>query len=183
MANRPVWLAAGVMVLALAAGRTMPAASAPLDPAALIAQLQATTADWNKGDLEAFIAPYDGASTYMTSNGPIGRDAMHDRYLASYFGPGGEKPRPLRFERIAVRALGDDHALMTGRFILGGDGKPDQSGWFTLAWARAADGWRIWTITPAEIVGAGRASTVGGHRAAHRAPPSVSRSRCTRAAY
>ena len=79
----------------------------------------------------------------MTAGGPIGRDAMRARYREKFFGPAGEKPRPLRFERLTVRPLGDDHALMTGHFVLGGDGKPDQSGWFTLVWIRAAGGWRI----------------------------------------
>jgi len=113
-----------------------------VDEQALIAQLQATTADWNKGDLEAFIAPYDPSSTFMTKQGPIGRDAMKAHYKDTFFGADA-KPRPLRFERITVRPLGEDHALMTGRFILGGDGKPDQSGWFTLVWMRTPQGWRI----------------------------------------
>lgn len=119
------------------------AAPAPLDPAALIAQLQATTAPWNKGDLEGFVAPYAAESTFMTKEGAVGRDTMREHYRKVFFGTGGGTPRPLRFERIEVRALGDDHAPMTGRFVLGGDGKPDQSGWFTLVWVRTTEGWRI----------------------------------------
>jgi ketosteroid isomerase-like protein len=122
------------------AGRT---SAAPVDAAALTAQLQATAADWNNGDLEKFIAPYDAASTFMTREGPIDREAMRAHYQQAFFAPGGGKPRPLRFERVTVRTLGDDHALMTGRFVLGGDGKPDQSGWFTLVWLRTPEGWRI----------------------------------------
>ena len=118
-------------------------AKAAVDPAALIAQLQATTTDWNNGDLARFIAPYDAASTFMTREGPIGRDAMRAHYEKAFFAPGGGKPRPLRFERVQVRALGEDNALMTGHFVLGGDGKPEQSGWFTLVWMRTPEGWRI----------------------------------------
>jgi ketosteroid isomerase-like protein len=133
-----------VAIVALAGGIHAQAPAKPaLDPAALIAQLQATTAPWTAGDLEAFIAPYDTSSTFMTREGPIGRDAMRAHYQKVFFAPGGGKPRPLRFERLEVRALGGDHALMTGRFVLGGDGKPDQSGWFTLVWARTPGGWRI----------------------------------------
>jgi ketosteroid isomerase-like protein len=135
--------AAFATIVALGAGVAAPPARAPFDGNALTAQLEATASHWNAGDLEAFIAPYDASSTYMTKDGPIGRDAMRDHYRATYFGPGGAKPRPLRFERIVVRPLGDDHALMTGRFVLGGGGKPDQSGWFTLVWVRTAGGWRI----------------------------------------
>lgn len=51
----------------------------PFDPAALASQLQATTVPWNSGDLDAFIAPYAQASTFMTAGGPIGPDAMKTR--------------------------------------------------------------------------------------------------------
>lgn len=122
-------------------GRTT--ATPSFDPAALIAQLQATTAPWGNGDIEAFIAPYAPDSTFMTKEGPVDRATMREHYVKAFFGPGGGKPRPLRFERLSVRALGDEHALMTGRFVLGGDGKPDQSGWFSLVWARTPLGWRI----------------------------------------
>jgi ketosteroid isomerase-like protein len=113
-----------------------------VDEQALIAQLQATTADWNKGDIDAFVVPYDASSTFMTREGPVGREAMKAHYKDVFVGASA-KPRPLRFERVTVRPLGDDHALMTGRFVLGGDGKPDQSGWFTLVWMRTPLGWRI----------------------------------------
>jgi beta-aspartyl-peptidase (threonine type) len=140
-------VATPLVVVALAAGpgtvsRPTATAPAPLDPAALIAQLQATTGPWGAGDLDAFIAPYARDSTYMTKDGPVDRAAMREHYQQVFFGPGG-KPRPLRFERLEVRALGGDHALMTGRFVLGGDGKPDQSGWFTLVWVRTPQGWHI----------------------------------------
>jgi ketosteroid isomerase-like protein len=97
---------------------------------------------WNRGDLDGFIAPYDGASTFMTPAGPIGKRAMRERYAARYF-TGGVPDQQLRFEQLTVRPLGGDHALMTGRFVLSGGGKPEQTGWFTLVWMRTAQGWRI----------------------------------------
>lgn len=117
-------------------------AAGAVDAQALIAQLQATAVDWNRGDLDAFIAPYDASSTFMTKQGPIDRDAMRAHYKDVFFGANA-KPRPLRFEHVSVRPLGEDHALMTGHFVLSGDGKPDQSGWFTLVWMRTPQGWRI----------------------------------------
>jgi len=135
--------AAIVVVLLATVAAARQSSKAPLDPAALIAQLEATTTPWNNGDLDAFIAPYAEASTFMTREGPIGRDAMREHYKQAFFGPNGGKPRPLRFERITVRPLGEDHALMTGRFILSGEGKPDTTGWFTLVWVRLPEGWRI----------------------------------------
>ena len=120
------------------------APSSPPQPehAALVDALQATTAMWNRGDLEGFIAPYDDQTTFMTPAGPIGKQAMRARYASRYF-TGGQPDQQLRFEQLTVRALAGNHALMTGRFVLTGGGKAEQSGWFTLVWARTPAGWRI----------------------------------------
>ena len=109
---------------------------------ALVARLQATTALWNRGDLDGFVAPYDEQATFMTPAGPIGKPAMRARYAARYF-TGGAPDQQLRFEQLSVRGLGADQALMTGRFVLSGGGKADQTGWFTLVWSRTPAGWRI----------------------------------------
>jgi ketosteroid isomerase-like protein len=112
------------------------------DTAAIVRVLTASADDWNRGDLERFIAPYAAESTFMTAAGPIERAAMVRRYREKYFA-GGQPRQSLWFDELAVRALGADHALMTGRFVLSGGGLPDQSGRFTLIWVRQADGWRI----------------------------------------
>ena len=108
----------------------------------LAAALQATAAAWNGGDIDGFMAPYAPAATYMTAAGLIGVDAMRARYLAKYF-TGSKPDQQLRFDQLDVRALGDDHALMTGRFTLAGGGKADQTGRFSLVWVRQPSGWRI----------------------------------------
>jgi ketosteroid isomerase-like protein len=101
-----------------------------------------TAQSWNQGNLEAFIAPYDLSSTYMTPMGPIGRDTMLMYYESNYFS--GDQPKQeLRFDRIKVLTLGGDHALMTGQYILSGNEQPDKSGWFSLVWLRSAEGWKI----------------------------------------
>jgi beta-aspartyl-peptidase (threonine type) len=110
--------------------------------AELVRALQATTGMWNRGDLEGFIAPYDEQTTFVTPGGLIGREALRARYASRYF-TGGQPDQQLRFEQLTVRALGADHALMTGRFVLAGGGKAEQTGWFTLVWARTPAGWRI----------------------------------------
>ncbi len=119
-----------------------PSAPAPTSSDPLIAMLQGTTRAWDAGDLDAFIAPYAESSTFMTPAGPIGRTEMRARYQARYFS-GGRPAQQLRFEQMTVRHLGSDHALMTGRFVLTGGGKADESGWFTLVWMRTAQGWKI----------------------------------------
>jgi ketosteroid isomerase-like protein len=112
------------------------------DTAAIVRALGASADDWNRGDLERFVAPYAAESTFMTPAGPISRTAMVRRYREKYFA-GGRPQQTLWFDELAVRPLGADHALMTGRFLLSGGGLPDQSGRFTLVWVRQADGWRI----------------------------------------
>jgi ketosteroid isomerase-like protein len=112
------------------------------DAEALVRLLVATTDEWNRGNLEAFIAPYARDSTFMTAAGPVGRDLMVRRYREKYFA-GGRPLQALRFEELEVRALGPDHALMTGRFVLSGGALAEQSGRFTLVWVRTPEGWRI----------------------------------------
>ena len=105
-------------------------------------QLLTSAGEWNRGNLEGFIAPYAQESTFMTPAGPVGRVPMVERYRAKYFT--ADRPlQTLRFDELDVRVLGPDHALMTGRFQLTGGGLPDQSGRFTLVWVRTGDGWRI----------------------------------------
>jgi len=134
-----------VLLLALAAAWSAHgplAAAAAQDATALERLLLATTDEWNRGNLDGFIAPYADNCTFMTAAGPVGREAMVRRYREKYFA-GGRPLQALRFEDLGVRLLGSDHALMTGRFLLSGGGLSDQSGRFTLVWVRTPQGWRI----------------------------------------
>jgi ketosteroid isomerase-like protein len=133
-----VGLAVAAAIVPLGGAQSSPAS----EVASLPAALAATTDRWNAGDLEGFIAPYAAHTTFMTPAGPIDREAMRQRYLGRYF-TGSRPDQQLRFEQLQVRPLDAGHALLTGRFVLTGGGKPEQSGWFTLIWARTADGWRI----------------------------------------
>jgi len=108
----------------------------------LVAMLNATAVNWNEGDLEGFIAPYDDSATYMTKDGPIHRSDMRRHYETKYF-TAGAKRRTLHFEQLAVRPLGDRYALMTGRYVLEGAAAPPQTGWFTLVWGETPAGWRV----------------------------------------
>ena len=135
-------LLAGTLLLAGCTSPDEPAAPAAFDGDTLVRLLQATTADWNRGDLEGFIAPYDSASTFMSAGGPVGRDRMYERYRQRYF-TGSEPDQQLRFEDVHTRPLGQAHALMTGRYVLTGGDQPDRSGWFSLVWVHRPDGWKI----------------------------------------
>lgn len=109
------------------------------DPGAI---MQKATDDWNRGDLDAFVAPYHPDATFMTRRGPIDRAAMRSSYERNYFA-GGKPKQQLRYEQLTTVPLAPDVALMTGRFILSGGEQPEQSGWFTLIWVRTPAGWQI----------------------------------------
>lgn len=110
--------------------------------------LQASAEDWNRGDLDRFLAPYldSPETTFMTGTGPVhGLSTIRDRYRAGYWKAGSQPPQLLRFENLAVRQLDRDFALATGRFILTdrATGAPAGSGNFTLVFQRTPAGWRI----------------------------------------
>jgi ketosteroid isomerase-like protein len=131
----------GAALTTLAVSGPVAGRQAPAD-GDLTGRLHATAQAWNTGDLEAFVAPYAETSTYMTAAGPIGKAAMLARYRTRYF-TGSRPDQQVRFEEVVVRPLGDGHSLMTGRYVLTGGGKPEQTGRFTLVWAKLAEGWRI----------------------------------------
>jgi ketosteroid isomerase-like protein len=44
---------------------------------------------------------------------------------------------------MEVRPLGNDHALLTGRFVLYGNDLPDRKGIYTLVFVRRGKDWKI----------------------------------------
>ncbi len=110
--------------------------------------LQASARDWNRGDLDGFLASYQDsvATTFVTSTGLIhGVGAIRDRYRAGYWKQGGLPPQLLRFDELVVRPLGPDHALVTGRYILTErtGGAAAGQGRFSLVLRRTPAGWKI----------------------------------------
>ena len=113
------------------------------DEARIRAASQASTEAWNRGDLKGHLAIYADDMTFMTPSGPRpGVQPIEESFSRKYFVDGKPK-QTLRFEQIAIRRLGPDAALETGRFVLTGGGAPDQTGWFTLVWVRTSQGWRV----------------------------------------
>lgn len=131
------------IILALAAGVGCASSAPSGDAAGEIARRTRDSAGaWNRGDLAAFVADYDDSATFMTGKGLIGKDEMTRHYAEKYFHD-GRPDQTLRFENVEVRMLGPDAALSTGRWAVSGGGKPEQSGSFSLVWARRPNGWRI----------------------------------------
>jgi len=133
------------VALLLAACRAgTPSASDPALTDRLAAQLRRSADDWNRGDLEGFMSDYahDGATSFV-EGGHVRRgwDFIHSRYAPS-FAPGARRDS-LRFEEVAARPLGPDHALLTARFVLFRDGQTTASGPFSLILERQTAGWKI----------------------------------------
>jgi beta-aspartyl-peptidase (threonine type) len=99
---------------------------------------------WNKGDLKGFMQGYweSDQLTFFSGNTRTGGwKATLERYQKKYQGEGKEMGR-LAFEELTIDMLGEDHALVRGRFRLQlKDDKP--TGLFTLILWRTRDGWRI----------------------------------------
>lgn len=119
-----------------------PSAGWSADRTEILAALQASAEAWNDGDLRGHLAMYVDSVTFMTREGPRpGVEPVFESFTRTYWQEG----RPLQqlgFDEVTVRPLDRDAALVTGRFRLTGGGQAEQSGWFTLVWIRAAEGWR-----------------------------------------
>lgn len=112
------------------------------DRAEILARLRASSDAWNRGDLDGHLAIYVDTVTFMTEEGPRpGVRSVREAFSGTYWRDGRPLQR-LDFEQIAIRPLGPDAALQTGRFILSGGDRPELSGWFTLVWVRTGEGWR-----------------------------------------
>lgn len=108
----------------------------------IIQLMHQSSADWNKADLDAFMALYDTASTFMFSTGPVGLGKMRANYEKGFF-KDGKPVQQLRFEDLEVRPLGADHALLTGKFVLSGNNLSDRKGIYTLVFVKRSSGWKI----------------------------------------
>ena len=136
--KNPVILA---VLLLFAAGHAR-AQSSPSEKE-IFAAMDAATAQWNKGDLDAYMTLYDPSATMMLSSGRVGLDSIRGMYVKYYF-PGGHPKQELAYDTYQLTMLGKDYALLTGRFILKANDKyPERKGTFSLTMVRRKDGWKI----------------------------------------
>jgi ketosteroid isomerase-like protein len=138
------WVAlAGSLLVAGCATPPPSSGISETDRGQIQAALSASVEGWNAGSLAQHLSLYDPSVTAMTREGPRpGVAAIEESFRRTYFV--GDRPKQtLRMEKVAVRSLSSDSALMTGRFVLEGGGLPEQSGWFTLVWVRTAAGWKV----------------------------------------
>ena|ERR1700744_2395164 len=110
--------------------------------AAIIAAMNNSANDWNKGDLGSFMKMYTESSTMMMPTGPVGLGAIKELYEKKYFN--GKMPKQnLYYDEMKVTLLGENYALLTGKFTLTGNNLPERSGRYSLVMVYTKYGWKI----------------------------------------
>jgi uncharacterized protein (TIGR02246 family) len=131
------------LALALALAASSPAQTAP--KAAIQHLLDQQTADWNRGDVEAFMKSYEDSptTTFVGQTVQYGYATILERYKKLYATP--EAMGKLTFSHLAIRILDANYAVATGNFHLernaAGGGNAD--GIFSLLFKRDSSAWKI----------------------------------------
>lgn len=148
VAARRVWILGVAAMLITISGVLFlsPASAEPKqeEPLAdlLRAVLDKQVEDWNRGDIEGFMQAYwkDEGLTFSSGGRTTrGWKAARDRYFKAY--PDRETMGKLTFSKLEVTPLGEDAALMLGRWRLEW-GEP-VGGNFSLVWRRVDGKWVI----------------------------------------
>jgi ketosteroid isomerase-like protein len=120
-----------------------PVAAAPDEE--LRALLDRQAADWNRGDIGAFMQGYEDSeeTTFVGRTVVKGYQGVLRRYRERY--PTRQAMGTLRFSDIEIRLLGGDYACATGRFhlerVASAGGRA--SGLFSLILRKTPQGWKI----------------------------------------
>lgn len=110
--------------------------------AAIISAMNNSADEWNRGDLDDFMKMYTDSSTMMYPTGPVGLSSIRDLYEKKYFD--GKMPKQnLSYSEMKVTMLGENYALLTGKFTLKGGSLPERSGVYSLVMILTKDGWKI----------------------------------------
>lgn len=134
-------------LLSTNAGAQTTAQASPQNPSgpketAIIAAMKNSENDWNNGDLDSFMKMYTTTSTMMMPTGPVGLGAIRDLYQNHYFN--GKMPKQqLHYDELKVTMLGENYALLTGKFTLSGNNLPERSGRYSLVMIYTIEGWKI----------------------------------------
>ncbi len=115
---------------------------------AILAVLRTQVADWNKGDVRAFMQGYkrSDSTKFISAKGiEQGYEKILQRYLQRY--PDKAAMGTLKFEGLSVMVLSENYAVVNGQFILqrrAASGNEEVlSGYFTLLFEKTREGWKI----------------------------------------
>src|ERR1700677_5182680 len=107
--------------------------------------LDQQTADWNRGDVDAFMKSYEDSpdTTFVGQTVQYGYATIRDRYQKLYSSPAAMGK--LTFTHLAIRVLDSGYAVATGNFHLErtAAGGGNAEGIFSLLLKREAQGWKI----------------------------------------
>ncbi|HEX4038570.1 MAG TPA: DUF4440 domain-containing protein [Acidobacteriaceae bacterium] len=102
-------------------------------------------AEWNRGDVVAFMQSYANSpqTTFIGKRLEHGYQKILERYQNAY--ATRDAMGHLDFTDLDVRMLGPEHAVVTGRFhlIRTAAGGGDSAGVFSLVFEKTAAGWKI----------------------------------------
>ena len=105
------------------------------------AALDSTAIGWNRGELAMYMKMYEPAASQMGSRGVEHGRSLIEEGMRRGFWRTGRPLQNLRYEDVDVRPLGEHYALVTGRFVLTGGGRPDRIGTFTTVWTDRTGTW------------------------------------------
>ena len=112
---------------------------------AVRAVLDRQVADWNKGDLEAFLTGYWNSPKVVFQSGGqrhVGWSAMRDRYRRRYQAE-GKAMGQLEFSALEIEPLCNGAILARGDWRLTMPDGTKPGGLFTLIFRRFPEGWKI----------------------------------------
>jgi uncharacterized protein (TIGR02246 family) len=119
--------------------------SAPAQETAIRALMDQQTADWNRGDIDAFMSCYEDSpqTTFVGQKVEYGYANILARYKRLY--ATRDAMGKLAFSNLAIRVLDSDYAVTTGNFHLdrtaAAGGNAD--GIFSLILKKDPQGWKI----------------------------------------
>jgi uncharacterized protein (TIGR02246 family) len=139
------FLVLAVMLAAWSQPQIAIAQANPPAQAAIRRVLDRQVADWNRGDVDAFMKGYENSpqTTFVGQTVQYGYATILERYKKVYANPAAMGK--LTFAHLAIRVLTSDYAAVTGNFHLqrspAGGGNAD--GIFSLLLKKDTLGWKI----------------------------------------
>lgn len=133
------------LLLATASARPQSPAPEAAERDAILAVLNASAAEWNKGNLDGYMAVYWNSPDLTFSSGANttrGYQAALDRYKRNYQAPGREMGQ-LDYRDVRVDILCADTAFVRGFWHLTQSAGKEPHGVFTLLLRKLPGGWKI----------------------------------------